>query len=107
MSGVWGEPFDDGNGNRRHDPNESFTDDIVNSAIDPSSVRKYDGIYLGGFGNDRIARGVFDPIWVRTVYVGDPAGEHSLALALDRCHRLLRRPRAARGGASARARSRL
>jgi hypothetical protein len=80
VSGMWGEPFVDANGNHRHDAAEDFTDDLVNSAIDPTSVRKYDGIYLGGFGNDRIARAPFDPIWVRTVYIADPAGGPSIAL---------------------------
>jgi hypothetical protein len=80
VSGVWGEAFTDGNGNRRHDEGEDFSDDLVNTLIDPGSARKYDGIYLGGFGNDRIARGVFDPIWVRTVYIKDPESGHSIAL---------------------------
>jgi hypothetical protein len=79
-SGVWGELFQDTNGNRRHDPDEQFTDDPVNSLEDPDSTGKYDGIYLGGFGNDRIPRGVFDPIWARTVVVKDPVTGKTAAL---------------------------
>ena len=85
VSGIWGEPFEDGNGNRRHDEGEAFDDDPVNTAIDPlSSPNHYDGVYLGGFGNDRIPRGAFDAIWARTVFVRDPSSGKSVALvALD------------------------
>ena len=83
FSGIWGELFTDDNGNRRHDEGESFEDDAVNSAIDPlSSPNHYDGVYLGGFGNDRIPRGAFDPIWVRTVFVRDPVSGKSVAHAV-------------------------
>jgi len=79
-SGMWGEAFADDNHNRRHDEGESFTDDVVNTSIDADSARKYDGVRLGGFGNDRIPRGVFDPIWARTVFVADGANGKSVAL---------------------------
>ncbi len=81
-SGLWGEDFSDANGNRRHDEGENFTDDLVNTSIDVDSALKYDGIRLGGFGNDRIPRGVFDPIWARTVYVADPSTGRSVALTV-------------------------
>ncbi|MEX2459500.1 MAG: hypothetical protein WD770_11025, partial [Actinomycetota bacterium] len=70
-TGVWGEAFDDANGNGRYDFGEAFTDDPVNTRLDPDSAGKYDGVYLAGFGNDRIALGAFDPIWARALYVHD------------------------------------
>jgi hypothetical protein len=82
VSGLWGEPFVDGNGNRRYDQGETFTDDAVNSAIDTDSLQHYDGIRLGGFGNDRIPRGVFDPIWARTVFVADGTSGKTVALTV-------------------------
>jgi hypothetical protein len=80
LNGVWGESFTDANGNHRHDDGEPFTDDPFNSVVDPDSTQKYDGIYLGGFGNDRMARGAFDPIWARTVYARDPNTGKSVAM---------------------------
>ena len=59
-SGVWGESFTDNNHNGRWDPGEPFVDDVRNSALDPISRGKYDGIFLAGFGNDRIATGKRD-----------------------------------------------
>src|SRR5690349_11571897 len=56
-SGVWGERFSDTNHNGRWDAGEPFTDDPDNTALDASSKGKYDGIYLAGFGNHRIATG--------------------------------------------------
>lgn len=79
-NGVWGEAFVDANANHRHDDGEAFTDDAFNTAVDPDSAQKYDAIYLGGFGNDRMARGAFDPIWARTVYARDARTNASIAL---------------------------
>src|SRR5262245_46823293 len=62
-SGVWGEQFTDTNGNSRWDTGERFVDDPINTQIDPGSARKYDGIFLAGFGSDRIAKGCHDDIW--------------------------------------------
>jgi hypothetical protein len=73
VSGLWGEQYTDQNANRRYDDGEPFVDDPVNTRLDPDSANKYDGIYLAGFGEDRIPRGVFDPIWARALYVRDPA----------------------------------
>jgi hypothetical protein len=66
-SGVWGESFEDKNGNGRWDPGERFTDDPVNSELDPSSAHKYDGIFMAGFGNNRIATGCHDDLWARVL----------------------------------------
>lgn len=81
VSGLWGESYTDENGNRRYDDGEPFVDDPVNTRLDPDSADKYDGIYLAGFGEDRIPRGVFDPIWARAVYVRDPANGLAYAQA--------------------------
>jgi hypothetical protein len=66
-SGVWGERFTDLNHNGRWDPGEPFEDDPANSRIDSSSEKKYDGIYLAGFGRNRMATGKLDDIWARAL----------------------------------------
>ncbi|HEY2934720.1 MAG TPA: hypothetical protein VGK99_23550 [Acidobacteriota bacterium] len=66
-SGVWGEKFTDANGSGRWDKGEAFEDDPGNDALDPSSRGKYDGIYLAGFGNNRLATGKHDDYWARAV----------------------------------------
>lgn len=66
-SGVWGERFTDANHNGRWDAGESFEDDPGNSAIDSSSKAKYDGIYLAGFGHNRIATAKHDDYWARAI----------------------------------------
>lgn len=66
-NGVWGEKFEDSNGNGIWDGGEPFEDDPGNTAIDQSSKEKYDGIYLSGFGNKRLATGRHDDLWARTV----------------------------------------
>jgi hypothetical protein len=68
-SGVWGEIFTDSNGNGRWDAGEPFEDDPVNTRIDPGSKNKYDGIYLAGFGDDRIATGKHDDYWARAIVI--------------------------------------
>jgi hypothetical protein len=70
-SGVWGELYDDANGNGRYDVGESFTDDPRNEALDAQSKGKYDGIYMAGFGADRVALGCHDDIWARAVVIDD------------------------------------
>ncbi|MCW5968876.1 MAG: neutral/alkaline non-lysosomal ceramidase N-terminal domain-containing protein [Blastocatellales bacterium] len=81
-SGVWGERFTDINGNRVWDEGEPFEDDPGNTEIDPSSKGKYDGIYLAGFGNKRLASGRRDDYWVRTIVLDD--GRKRIAVvALD------------------------
>jgi hypothetical protein len=66
-SGVWGEKFGDTNHNRRWDAGEPFEDDPGNDALDSSSKGKYDGIYLAGFGNNRLATGKHDDLWARAI----------------------------------------
>lgn len=72
-SGVWGESFEDANGNGRYDTGEVFSDDPRNDALDPQSKGKYDGIYLAGFGADRIALACHDDIWARALVIDDGA----------------------------------
>lgn len=66
-NGVWGEEFTDLNGNGVWNSGEPFVDDPGNTAIDRSSLNKYDGIYLAGFGNKRLATGRHDDLWARTI----------------------------------------
>lgn len=66
-SGVWGESFTDTNGNGRWDSGEPFVNDPENTALDAGSGRKYDGIFLAGFGNNRIATGCHDDLWARVI----------------------------------------
>jgi hypothetical protein len=66
-SGVWGERFTDANNNKRWDAGEQFEDDPGNTAIDPSSKGQYNGIFLAGFGNNRIATGKHDDYWARAL----------------------------------------
>jgi hypothetical protein len=66
-SGVWGERFSDTNHNGRWDAGEPFTDDPDNTALDASSKDKYDGIFLAGFGNNRMATGKHDDLWARAI----------------------------------------
>ncbi len=70
-AGVWGERFTDQNGNRVWDPGEPFEDDPRNTLIDASSKSKYDGIYLAGFGNRRLATSRHDDYWARTIVLDD------------------------------------
>ena len=66
-TGVWGEKLNDKNGNGVWDAGEEFEDDEANNAIDPSSKGKYDGIYLAGFGDKRLAASKHDDLWARAV----------------------------------------
>jgi hypothetical protein len=77
-SGLWGERFTDSNHNGRWDPGEPFEDDPENSALDPSSDKKYDGIYLAGFGHNRMATGKQDDIWARALVL--ESGRTKLAI---------------------------
>ncbi|HSB09833.1 MAG TPA: neutral/alkaline non-lysosomal ceramidase N-terminal domain-containing protein [Blastocatellia bacterium] len=67
QSGVWGERFTDTNHNGRWESGEPFEDDPGNEALDPGSKGKYDGIYLAGFGSNRIATGKHDDLWARAI----------------------------------------
>jgi neutral/alkaline ceramidase-like enzyme len=66
-SGVWGERFTDTNHNGRWDSGEPFEDDPGNDILDPSSKGKYDGIFLAGFGSNRLATGKHDDLWARAI----------------------------------------
>ena len=66
-SGVWGEKFSDANHNGRWDTGEPFEDDPGNDALDQSSKGKYDGVFLAGFGNNRLATGKHDDLWARAI----------------------------------------
>ena len=66
-SGVWGEKFTDANHNGRWDTGEPFEDDPGNDVLDSSSKGKYDGIFLAGFGNNRLATGKHDDLWARAI----------------------------------------
>ena len=66
-SGVWGETFTDTNHNGRWDTGEPFEDDAGNDLLDSSSKGKYDGIFLAGFGNNRLATGKHDDLWARAI----------------------------------------
>jgi hypothetical protein len=72
-SGVWGETYADENGNGRWDTGEPFDDEPRNDALDAQSRGKYDGIYMAGFGADRIALGCHDDLWARTIVLDDGA----------------------------------
>jgi Neutral/alkaline non-lysosomal ceramidase, N-terminal len=66
-TGVWGEKFVDKNHNGRWDLGEPFEDDPANTSLDHGSHQKYDGIYLAGFGNDRLATSKHDDLWARAL----------------------------------------
>jgi len=77
-SGLWGETYEDRNGNGRYDLGEPFVDDAGNGEIDPQSNGKYAGVFLAGFGRDRMALGCQDDIWVRALVIDD--GQSRVAL---------------------------
>jgi Neutral/alkaline non-lysosomal ceramidase, N-terminal len=68
-SGVWGERFTDTNHNGRWDAGEPFTDDPANDTLDASSKGKYDGVFLAGFGDNRMATGKHDDLWARAIVI--------------------------------------
>jgi hypothetical protein len=52
------EPYEDANGQRAlRRVGEPYEDDPRNDPLDPQSKGKYDGIYMAGFGGDRVALG--------------------------------------------------
>jgi hypothetical protein len=77
-NGVWGESYTDMDGNGRWDAGEPFVDDPVNTALDFRSEQKYDGIFLAGFGNNRIATGCHDDIWARVLVLQGPTRKVAL-----------------------------
>src|SRR5262249_53202326 len=81
-SGVWGEKFTDRNHNGWWDLGEPFEDDPGNDQLDSSSKGKYDGIYLAGFGGNRLASGKHDDLWAR-VLVLESAGRKIAIVSVD------------------------
>jgi hypothetical protein len=79
-NGVWGEQFNDLNGNGLWDSDsaERPVDDPLSSTLDPSARNRYNGIFLAGFGSDRLATGCHDDIWARAVVIED--GHHKIAM---------------------------
>jgi hypothetical protein len=79
--GVWGEEFNDDNGNGLWDAdtNERPIDDPLSSQLDRSARNRYNGIFLAGFGNNRLATGCHDDIWARAVVIDD--GTNKIAMA--------------------------
>lgn len=79
--GVWGEQFNDLNGNGIWDPDtaERPVDDPLSTALDPSARNRYNGIFLAGFGSNRLATGCHDDIWARAVVIDD--GTNKIAMA--------------------------
>ncbi len=87
------EPYKDLNGNGRYDagdpldpstgPPEPFVDcptPTANGGVRPPDGR-WDGIYLdGGSGHNRIPTTVLDPIWARTIVVGN--GVHTISITV-------------------------
>ncbi len=83
------EPYKDLNGNGRYDANpedggpEPFVDcptPTANGGVRPPDAR-WDGIYLdGGNGQNRIPTQVLDPIWARSIVVGN--GTHKIAITV-------------------------
>lgn len=68
------ETFTDSNGNGLHESGEPFVDLNGNWAFDP--------VWMAGFGQGRLARGVLDDLWVRTLFL--ELGDQKLVLvALD------------------------
>ncbi len=81
-TGVWGEKFEDKNANGKWDSGEPFEDDPGNTELDPDSKGKYDGIYLAGFGDKRLATGKRDDLWARTVVL-DYGSTRIAVVAID------------------------
>lgn len=81
-TGVWGEKFEDKNGNGKWDSGEPFEDDPGNTELDASSKNKYDGIYMAGFGDKRLATGKHDDLWARTIVL-DYGATRIAVIAID------------------------
>ncbi|MEO6724818.1 MAG: neutral/alkaline non-lysosomal ceramidase N-terminal domain-containing protein, partial [Blastocatellia bacterium] len=81
-TGVWGEKFEDKNSNGKWDSGETFEDDPGNTELDADSKGKYDGIYLAGFGDKRLATGKRDDLWARAVVL-DYGSTRIAVVAID------------------------
>lgn len=78
-NGVWGEQFTDTNGNGVWDLGEVIVQDPVSTELDPAGARsRYNGIFLAGFGSNRLATGCNDDLWARTVVIDD--GERKISM---------------------------
>ncbi len=81
-SGVWGDSYTDSNKNGHWDAGEPFTPDPRNAQIDPQSASRYSGIYLAGFGDNRLATGMHDDLWARAVVL-ECEGRRVALVSLD------------------------
>jgi hypothetical protein len=81
-TGVWGDVYVDKNKNGRWDEGEPFTPDPANGGVDPKSVNRYGGIYLAGFGNNRMATGMHDDLWARALVL-EFMGKRIAVVSLD------------------------
>lgn len=80
-SGVWGEEFTDRNGDGLWNSGEPFVDDPVSSSLDAGrngAIRRYNGIFLSGFGSNRLATGCNDDLWARTIII--ESGDRRIAM---------------------------
>jgi hypothetical protein len=78
-NGVWGEQFTDTNGNGLWDLGETIVQDPVSTELDPAGARsRYNGIFLAGFGSNRLATGCNDDLWARTIVIDD--GKHKISM---------------------------
>ncbi len=80
VTGVWGEVFEDRNGNDHWDEGEPFTDDPRNDALDASSRGEWDGIYMAGFNSGQIPLGCHDDLWARTLVIDDGTTRASITV---------------------------
>jgi len=79
---VWGDKYVDTNKNGRWDDGEPYTSDPVNDQIEAKSANRYDGVYLAGFGNNRLATGMHDDLWARALVL-DFGGQRIAMVSLD------------------------
>lgn len=80
-NGVWGEEFTDANGDGLWDIGEPFVDDPVSSGLDGGrngALRRYNGIFMSGFGSNRLATGCNDDLWARTIVI--ESGDRRIAM---------------------------
>lgn len=81
-NGVWGNPFTDENKDGRWNEGEKFLTDPVNESIDSGAKGRYTGVYLAGFGNDRMATGMLDDLWARALVL-ESAGKRVAIVSVD------------------------
>lgn len=81
-NGVWGDKYTDRNHNGRWDEGEPFQDDPGNSRLNGNASGRYAGIYLAGFGDNRMATGKHDDLWARALVL-EAGGKRIAIVALD------------------------